>query len=106
MTPTEQMYGAGRGKADSWTAPFERFELGGEAILHNRLEVGDFDMQDADMLLGIDFFLSHRIYVSKQQSKMFFTYNGGPVFFLNFLQARQDEAAAATRIPARRPPTR
>ena len=77
------MYGAGRGNAKLFTAPFERFELGGEAISHNQLRVADFDLDEADMLLGIDFFLSHRIYVSKQQSKMFFTYNGGTVFALN-----------------------
>ncbi len=83
MLPAEQIYGGGRDKADSWTAPFDKFELGGEAVLHNRLEVGDFDMQEAGMLVGIDFFLSHRIYVSRKQSKMYFTYNGGQVFALN-----------------------
>jgi hypothetical protein len=32
------------------------------------------------MLLGADFFLSHRIFVSNEQHKVYFTYNGGPVF--------------------------
>jgi len=91
MTPAVQIYGLGREKADSWIAPFDKFELGGEAVIHNRLEVGDIDMPDADMLVGIDFFLSHRIYVSKKQSKMYFTYNGGPVFALNV----RDKASAA-----------
>ncbi len=100
MTPTQQMYGAGRGKADSWIAPFERFELGGEAVLHNRLEVGDFDLPDVDMLVGIDFFLSHRLYVSKKQSKMFFTYNGGPVFTLNLGDRAGAPAAAGDAGPA------
>ena len=54
--------------------------------------VGDFDLGNADMLLGIDFFLSHRIYVSKSQSKMFITYNGGPVFALD----RKMTAVAST----------
>jgi tetratricopeptide (TPR) repeat protein len=83
MTPSGAIYGAGRGSARSWTAPFEQVEIGDEAIAHNRLRVGDFALDDADLLLGIDFFLSHRIYVSKQQSKMFITYNGGTVFALN-----------------------
>lgn len=91
MTTSEQIYGGGREKADSWIAPFDRFELGGEAVLHDRLEVGDFAMQEAGMLVGIDFFLSHRIYVSKKQSKMYFTYNGGAVFALNV----RDKAASA-----------
>jgi tetratricopeptide (TPR) repeat protein len=100
MKPTGQMYGAGHGKVDAWTASFDRVELGGEAVLHNRLEVGDFDMDDADMLLGIDFFLSHRIYVSKKRSLMFFTYNGGPVFALNV----NDPASAASGAGAGQAP--
>jgi tetratricopeptide (TPR) repeat protein len=35
------------------------------------------------MLLGDDFFLSHRVYVANSQHKLYFTYNGGPVFALN-----------------------
>jgi tetratricopeptide (TPR) repeat protein len=34
------------------------------------------------MLVGADFFLSHRIYVASSQRKLYFTYNGGPVFNL------------------------
>ena len=78
MTPSRTIYGGGRGSAKSWTAPFERVEIGDETIAHNRLHVGDFTLEDADLLLGVDFFLSHRIYVSKKQSKMFVTYNGVP----------------------------
>ena len=83
MTRSGRMGGAGHGKADAWIAPFDRVELGGEAVLHNRLGVGDFQLRGADMLVGIDFFLSHHIYVSARQHRMYFTYNGGPVFALN-----------------------
>ncbi len=83
MKPAGTVFGAGHGRADAFLAPFDRFEIGGERILHNTLPVADFDLEDADMLLGIDFFLSHRIYVSKAQSRMFITYNGGPVFALD-----------------------
>jgi predicted aspartyl protease/tetratricopeptide (TPR) repeat protein len=84
MTPEEdKVFGVGSGKVDAWTASFDRVELGGEAVLHNRLMVAAFDMSDLDMLIGIDFFLSHRLYISKKRSRMFFTYNGGPVFALN-----------------------
>jgi tetratricopeptide (TPR) repeat protein/predicted aspartyl protease len=96
MKPSGQIYGGSLEKADAWTAAFDRIELGGEAVLHNRLEVADFDMREADMLVGIDFFLSHRIYVSKKQSKMYFTYNGGPVFALNV----GDKAAEAGQAGA------
>ncbi len=83
MTASGTIYGAGRGSAKGWTALFDRFEIGDEAITHNRLRVGDFTIDSADLLLGIDFFLAHRIYVSKTQAKMFITYNGGAVFALN-----------------------
>ena len=93
MAPDGLMHGAGRGSARAWTALFDRFELGGEQVNHNRLQVGDFQMDDGEMLLGVDFFLSHHIYVSAQQAKMYFTYNGGPVFMLN--KAEQAPAAAS-----------
>jgi len=100
MTPEGLMYGAGKGTARQWTAAFDRFELGGEQINHNRLEVGDFEMRDGDMLVGIDFFLSHHIYVSAQQKKMYFTYNGGPVFMLNKAAHAVAAAASAAAAPA------
>ena len=94
MKRAGHLTGAGSGKADAWTAPFDRVQLGGEAVLHNHLEVGDFRFQGADVLVGIDFFLSHHIYVSNDQQRMYFTYNGGPVFALN------TSAAAAAEAPA------
>lgn len=77
------VYGAGRGRAKAYTGAFAKFEIGGEAISNNTLHVADFDAGDADLLLGIDFFLAHRIYISKGQSKMYLTYGGGPVFTLD-----------------------
>ena len=48
------------------------------------------------MLLGDDFFLSHRVYVANSQRKLYFTYNGGPVFALNARKnAPADSAATA-----------
>ena len=93
LKPAGVVYGAGRGTAQAWIAPIDKFELGDETISNNRLRVADFEMRDADMLLGIDFFLSHRIYVSPGRSKMFVTYNGGPVFTL-------DRSRTATAVPA------
>lgn len=95
MTPEGDMYGAGRGTARQWTAAFEHFELGGEVINNNRLEVADFDLNDAEMLVGVDFFLSHHVYVSAQQKRMYFTYNGGPVFRLNKAEHASAAAPAA-----------
>jgi tetratricopeptide (TPR) repeat protein len=53
-----------------------------EEIQHTRLRIGDIDLKYSDMLIGADFFLSHRIYVANSQHKLYFTYNGGPVFNL------------------------
>ena len=94
MTPDGQMYGAGKGTARAWTASFDSFALGDERIDHSRLEVGDFDIGDAQMLLGVDFFLSHHIYVSDAQKTMYFTYNGGPVFAQN--KAARPSAVASS----------
>jgi tetratricopeptide (TPR) repeat protein len=44
------------------------------------------------MLLGFDFFLSHRVYVANSQHKVYFTYNGGPVFRLDLAQVAAQNA--------------
>ena len=82
MTPEQQGAGVGTDRMNVWNAHFDEIDLGGESVRNNRLEVADFSINE-EMLIGFDFFLSHRIYVSKKQSKMFFTYNGGPIFALN-----------------------
>jgi predicted aspartyl protease/tetratricopeptide (TPR) repeat protein len=74
--------GFGRSTYATYIAPFSSFKLGGEEIKNARLRIGDTDLLDADMLIGPDFFLSHRIYVANSQHKIYFTYNGGPVFNL------------------------
>ena len=89
-------HGIGARTGQIWTAPFESIDFGGEQISHTQLQVGDIDLLGADMLVGIDFFLSHRIYVSKQQHKLFITYNGGPVFRL--------EAGARPQVAGDAPP--
>ncbi len=63
-------------------ARFETLDLGGEMIKNARLRMGEMNLAIADMLLGADFFLSHRVYVASDQNKLYFTYNGGPVFDL------------------------
>jgi predicted aspartyl protease len=76
--------GLGRGRIQIWTGPFDSLQIGdNETIRKIRLRFGDLgDMGDIDMLIGADFFLSHRVYVSNKLHAMFFTYNGGPVFDL------------------------
>ena len=81
--------GVGRRLVDTWTAPVARFKIGDEEIRTTRMRVGDTDIDGEDMLLGADFFLSHRLFVSNAEHKVFFTYNGGPVFNLGVPPAAQ-----------------
>jgi tetratricopeptide (TPR) repeat protein/predicted aspartyl protease len=96
--------GIGSRVLESWVAPFESFEIGGEKITNTRLRVADIDLQNSDMLLGADFFLSHRVYVSHQTHRVFFTYNGGPVFRLD-RAVTQPVQAAAPQAPGAPIPT-
>lgn len=93
MVPAGTVHGAGSGELPSWLVPVDRFELGGERISNSRLRVADFSLPDADMLIGIDFFLSHRILVARSQQKMYITYHGGPVFDLSM---KSDTPVAAS----------
>jgi tetratricopeptide (TPR) repeat protein len=80
----------------TWISRFDTLDLGGETIKNARLRIADIDLPGgADLLLGADFFLSHRIYVASSQHRIFFTYNGGHVFDL-----RSTSAAAPDTAPA------
>ena len=74
--------GAGDRVIDTWIAPFDSFAIGDETVKNARLRLGRFELDDGDMLLGADFFLSHHIYVARSQNRLYFSYNGGPVFDL------------------------
>jgi tetratricopeptide (TPR) repeat protein len=80
VAPGGRARGVGDREVRTWIARVESFALGDEKISHTRLRIGDYDLAVGDMLLGADFFLSHRIYVARSQEKIYFTYNGGPVF--------------------------
>jgi tetratricopeptide (TPR) repeat protein/predicted aspartyl protease len=74
--------GIGRNWVKSYIAPFDSFKFeDGEEVRHTHLRIADMNLE-TDMLLGADFFLSHRIFVANSQNKLYFTYNGGPVFNL------------------------
>jgi tetratricopeptide (TPR) repeat protein len=86
--------GIGNHQVESWLARFDSLDLGGEEIKNARLRIADIDLPGADMLLGADFFLSHRIYFATSQQKIYFTYNGGYVFDLSVKKSDQQVAAA------------
>ena len=88
--------GVGRGRAiQTWIVPVASFKVGDEEVKHTALRVGDIELEDEDMLLGADFFLSHRLLVANSQAKIYLTYNGGPVFNLENTQAPPSGPAAA-----------
>lgn len=95
VIPAGTVAGMGKSTIKVWSAPVDKFEIGGEAIEHTRVLIGDIDLPglDIDMLLGADFFLAHHVYVAYSQDKLYFTYNGGVVFDLN---ARRPAARTAT----------
>jgi tetratricopeptide (TPR) repeat protein/predicted aspartyl protease len=92
-------HGVGRRGVQTYIGPFASFKIGDEEVRNTRLRFGDISLEAADMLVGADFFLSHRIYVAKSQRKLYFTYNGGPVFNLEAvplsLQTAREPGAAA-----------
>ncbi len=89
------MRGIGADLVKTWIATFPTFEIGGEQIRNARLRVADTRLPDADMLIGADFFLSHRVYIATSQNRLYFTYNGGPVFNLSVAPLRQASNAAS-----------
>ena len=83
VVPAGETFGIGRGTVRTWIAPIASLQIGDEQINNTKVRIGDMDLGEADMLLGADFFLSHRVLVANSQSKLYFTYNGGPVFNLS-----------------------
>lgn len=100
VVPAGKVWGVGQGELPSWLVPMASFEIGGERIANSRLRIADFSLDDADMLIGIDFFLSHRLYVAYSQRQMYFTYHGGPVFDLSTQTAPPVHAPVAEAEPA------
>jgi predicted aspartyl protease len=91
--------GTGHERIKAYVDVFSSFSFGDETIKNAKLWIADlfhFDKEvdildmmpkpvvdEPDMLLGADFFKSHRVYVSSQQHKVYVTYAGGPVFQTN-----------------------
>jgi tetratricopeptide (TPR) repeat protein len=97
--------GLGRNVSRSWIAPFNSFAIGDEEIRNARLRFSDVSNVDFDMLLGADFFLSHRIFVSNAGNAMFLTYNGGSVFDLSGMSKQPGGADPVVAAIPDTPPT-
>jgi clan AA aspartic protease (TIGR02281 family) len=96
-------------------ATFESFSFGDETIRNAKIGVADLFRKDRqvlvgsriatevvhrpDMVLGADFFHSHRIYISKSQNKVYVSYMGGPVFDTRSAAPANESAAGASKSP-------
>ena len=95
VRPGGMDFGIGSRSFQTWIATVASFKIGDEEIRNTKIRIGDFTQDDADMLIGTDFFLSHRIYVANSQRRLYFTYNGGPVFNLAAPALAQNGPGAA-----------
>jgi predicted aspartyl protease len=92
-------HGLGPKAVETYVAVFPTLDIGDETIKNAKLGIANLfgldkeialgsripiaAIETPDMLLGMDFFLSHRVYVARSQGKIYFSYLGGPVFRLN-----------------------
>lgn len=95
LEPLGSVGGAGEGRVRSWKGRIAAFEFGGEQISNNEFRIDDTDHFAHDMLIGLDYFLAHRIYVSRLQRRVYATWNGGPVFARGQAVGLYDERYAA-----------
>ena len=71
---------AGLDVGDEPTVAAPEVRLDQERVTRTRLRLIDRPGADYDMILGSDFFASHRVYIARTQGRVYLTYNGGPVF--------------------------
>jgi predicted aspartyl protease len=87
VEPGGPISGVSGGIAASYIARFSTFKIGDEEIRNPKLRIAAITLPNAEMLIGPDFFQSHHIYVANSQRKLYFTYNGGPVFNVSQLES-------------------
>jgi clan AA aspartic protease (TIGR02281 family) len=108
--------GIGRKPLDAFIAPIERFAIGDEIIRDARIpmanmaghltreEIGSHIPKSLDMpemLLGVDFLLAHRVFVSHAQRAVYFTHNGRTPVFDNRPSPTCSERAAERKDGSR-----
>jgi clan AA aspartic protease (TIGR02281 family) len=102
--------GVGHEQVATYVAEFPTLSVGDETVRNVTIELGDIFAAATDtslgshiahqvmgdgMLLGADFIKAHRIYVARGQGKMYFSYNGGPIFEAGPKPKPEDKAADA-----------
>jgi predicted aspartyl protease/tetratricopeptide (TPR) repeat protein len=106
-TPGGEAGGIGSHHYNSWNARVDLYQIGSESIQNSRMKVIDGEIDGnadpVEMLLGLDFFLAHHIFVANSQRKIYFSYNGGRVSELDKQGAAN--ASAPTAAAADEPKT-
>jgi predicted aspartyl protease/tetratricopeptide (TPR) repeat protein len=76
--------GVGADVVHAWVGAFDSVSLAGETIRDPRLTFTNYDTdlgrRHPDIILGTDFLRAHRVYVSRSQGKLYFSYTGGLIF--------------------------
>lgn len=72
--------GVGHHVTQGWIGTFKLLKIGNEELHNVRLQIADLGALDVDMLLGADYLVSHRLFVSNALHRVFFTYTGGKLF--------------------------
>lgn len=57
------------------TIQLNRLDIGDEVLNNVTLDIATYDLGNIALVLGVDFFKTHRVYLSKSRQKLFFTSN-------------------------------
>ena len=114
----KQIGGVGTHRLASFSGLFTSVGIGEETVKNTRIFVADLyrynkqeelgtrlgsvDDDPTYGLVGFDFFRSHRVLISNSHHKVFFTYQGGPVFYA-WSKADDDGEAQASAPPSASP---
>jgi tetratricopeptide (TPR) repeat protein len=87
VLPSGCQSGFGADYVRAWVARFDTVTIGNETIRDPRLQISDYMPEltytrnaPPEVILGTDFLKAHRVFVSRSQRKVWFTYAGGQVF--------------------------
>jgi hypothetical protein len=113
LSAAGQTVGLGDKPVETYVAEFPTLSIGDETVRNVTIQLGDLFAAATDtplgsrlaekvvadgMLLGADFFKAHRVYIARSQGKMYFSYNGGPIFEIG--PKAEDRPAGETKPDA------
>jgi len=80
VVPSGCASGIGAEIVRSWVARFDSLDIAGQTVRDPRLHVAELTDAPYEVILGTDFLRTHRMLVSRTQSKVYFSYIGGLIF--------------------------